>query len=163
MTRPDWIQVLVVAVIVTVIMLAYGIQVLYDIEIMAVLFNGLVIGVVIMLAYGIQKRLESKSAKYHVADVMSDEMKSILNMTTESAESPIMPRNHRIPTQDVYRGLLNSGRIVFFEGQIRRELAQIYDMLGNEPFEVDKARCTRINDELEKIKAANKRYRWIPV
>lgn len=124
------------------------------------LLNGFVVGLVIMISYMIQKMWERKATKYRMAVIMSDEIRSIMYVA-ESRISPIMPENHRIPTQDVYRGLLNSGRIVHFEGSLRSELAEIYYALGKSSFKVDTDLCSRVSDKLEKIKPRNRVLRRV--
>ena len=121
--------------------------------------NGLIMGAVIMGLYLLQKWMEHRKIKYDMAVMMSDEITSMLIVGSTVKPNVITPRNHKVPTRDTYLGLLSSGRIVRFDGDLRRDLARIYHQFGYEALEVDRELCATAIEKLEKIEARNRLFK----
>lgn len=121
--------------------------------------NGAIMGAVIFTMYWIQKLMENRRSKYDMAVTLGEEIRLMLIVGTASCPIPIMRRNDMMPTDDVYRGMLSSGRIARFEGDLRVDLAQIYAQSGEETGAVDRNLCFDLIDRLEKIEARNRHFK----
>ncbi len=98
--------------------------------------NAIVRGVVIVTAgfilYKSQKHFERKSNKRDMARILRIEINRALNiLPNRERERTISDQNDRLPSSNVYLGLLQTGNIRFFSDTLQDKLAEWHSIIDN--------------------------------
>ena len=141
-------------------------------EVVKILANGAVIACVILSVYVIQKRVEVRKDRRDYASVMLNEMKRILEISSDGDKDilshwidPIKIKisgvnSARIPTIDAYQGLMYSDNIKHFDNDLQSKMAVVYGQFRVESLKPNQKLCVSIVKELEQIIKRNRRARF---
>lgn len=96
-------------------------------EIISTIFGGILTGVSAIIIYVFQKHVENKSNKHSTATILHGEVKRILDIHNIDESVQIMAHMpKRLPTNQIYQGLLHSGNIKYFDGNLQDKLDEMY-------------------------------------
>ncbi len=130
-------------------------------DVLITIIGGVITGVSAVLVYILQKKIERYSNKYSSTSILYDE----ITRNTGRYESYKPITNIQIikksPTSKIYNGLLSTGNIKYFDGDLQSDLEELYDQFEMD-FDTspDSELLKKIYTRLEKMKCYNKRYNF---
>ena len=121
------------------------------------IFGGVVAGVFAIMIYKHQKNAVIKTNKYNVSTMLLNEIKRIYHiMYLDVKTFDRNTRCQRFPKTEIYKGLLNSGDIKYFDDSLQNDLDELYTYFQETPFTPNAELGESVIKDLELIKYKNK-------
>ena len=131
-------------------------------ELFSAIFGGMLTGISAIIIYIIQKRMETKTNKYNISTILHGEIKRIIKVAkvNENINSG-NEQSRRLPSMEIYQGLLSSGNIKYFSSDLQDKLDEMYTYFKEAPLNPNLNLGINIMSTLEKMIHANRNYRII--
>lgn len=121
--------------------------------------GGLAAGLVAVWVYAYRKNCEYADNRNDMAEIQANEIRRNMGALELRDKGPLRPSPYnRLPSLHVYKGLLSSGNIRYFDSNLQDLLDQIRSDFETSPFALDIARCTKALERLEKVKSSHDRH-----
>lgn len=99
------------------------------------IIGGVSTGISAISVYVVQKRLEHNANRSSYASILYEEIIRNANKYYSIESITSIQILKRTPTNHVYRGLLTTGNIKYFDNNIQNDLEDIYDQFSIDPTE----------------------------
>ena len=121
--------------------------------------GGLAAGLVAIWVYAYRKNCEYADNRNDMAEIQANEIKRNMSALELWDRGLLRLRSYnRLPSLHVYKGLLSSGNIRYFDSNLQDLLDQIRSDFETSPLALDITRCTKALERLEKVKSSRDRH-----
>ena len=100
----------------------------WPIELLASFIGPIATGISAVLLYWWKIKCDKKRSTYHSASILLNEILDIIESKRYAGMLDYLTRGG-IPSDDVYRGLLLTGNIRYFENKTQRQLSDFYGLV----------------------------------